>query len=96
MAIPRFFRLSKPRQFEHIPIYYDPEKEEREERVRRIKQELGMEVEEEKKTSSISRGSFRQYKTRHRTDKKASSDSNRRLLIIFAVLAFLAYLLFYR
>lgn len=94
MGIPRFFKLAKPRQFEHIPIYYDPEKEKREERNRRIRQELGMKVDEKRKTTSISRGSFRQYKSRY--SQKANAQSNRRLIIILAVLALLAYLLFYR
>jgi tRNA U34 2-thiouridine synthase MnmA/TrmU len=94
MAIPRFFKLAKPKQFEHIPIYYDPLKEQREERVRRIKQEMGLEVEGKKKTTSISRGSFRQYSSRYK--RKASAASNRRLIIIFVILALLAYILFYR
>lgn len=68
MAIPSFFRMNKPRHFKYTPRYYDQEKEEREERIRRIKEELGMSEGEEKlahdegdqtqRKSSIRRGSF--------------------------------------
>ena len=43
MAFFSFYNVRKPRQFEHKPIYWDPHKEEMEERVRRIKREMGME-----------------------------------------------------
>lgn len=42
MALFSFYKVRKPRQFEHKPIYWDPHKEEKEERERRIKRELGM------------------------------------------------------
>ena len=34
MAIPSFFKQNKPRGFNYVPRYYDPAKEEREERRR--------------------------------------------------------------
>ena len=36
MAIPSFFKQNKPRGFNYMPRYYDPQKEEREERLRAI------------------------------------------------------------
>jgi hypothetical protein len=34
------FKIPKPRRFEYIPRYYDPQKEQREERTRRVLREL--------------------------------------------------------
>ena len=45
MALFSFYNVRKPRQFEHKPIYWNPHKEEMDERVRRIKREMGMEEE---------------------------------------------------
>jgi hypothetical protein len=41
MAIPSFFKQNKPRGFNYVPRYYDPEKEEREERLRAWRIEHG-------------------------------------------------------
>ncbi|MFO7932972.1 MAG: hypothetical protein R6U78_02715 [Bacteroidales bacterium] len=93
MGIPRFIKLTQNKRFSYSPLYWDPEKEEREDRIRRIKQEMGIEVTRDSNRSTIKRGSFRQAK--QKTKAKASRSSNIRLLIIFAVLFLLAYLLFY-
>ena len=53
----KIFHTPKPRGFNHVNIYYDPEKEEREERENRVNKELGIKQEEFK--TSIKRGSFR-------------------------------------
>lgn len=94
MGIPRFFKVPEPKRFNYQPLYWDPEKEEREDRVRRIKAELGQEVTFSKKSSTITRGSFRQYSASSR--RKAGRESNLRLVIIAAALLLLAYILFYR
>jgi hypothetical protein len=39
MAIPSFFKQNKPRGFNYVPRYYDPAKEEREQRLREWKNE---------------------------------------------------------
>ena len=44
MGIPRFIKLPSHKRFEYSPRYWDPEKEEREERIRQIKQEMGIDV----------------------------------------------------
>lgn len=41
MAIPSFFKQNKPRGFNYVPRYYDPAKEEREERRRAWSREHG-------------------------------------------------------
>ena len=37
-----FFKTPKPRPYRHKFIYYDPEKEERQEREERVNKELGI------------------------------------------------------
>lgn len=94
MGVPRFFKLPKPRKFSYSPLYWDPEKEEREDRVRRIKQEMGIGDPSGPARTTIRRGSFRQASKKTRV--KANRSSNIRLLVILAVLFLIAYLLFYR
>jgi hypothetical protein len=94
MGIPRFIKLPRHKQFNYSPRYWDPEKEEREERIRRIKQEMGVDLPNDPNKTTIRRGSFRQ--AAQRTKVKATRSSNIRLAIILTVLLLLAYLLFYR
>ena len=95
MGIPRFIKLPGHKQFNYTPRYWDPEKEAREERIRQIKQEMGIEVPSDPNRTTIRRGSFRTAQ-KQKQKLKASRSSNIRLLVILAVLMFLAYLLFYR
>ncbi|MEA3451112.1 MAG: hypothetical protein U9Q83_04330 [Bacteroidota bacterium] len=44
-----FLKLPGHYVFDYKPMFYDPKKEEREKRVKRIKQELGVEVDKEYK-----------------------------------------------
>lgn len=92
MGLPRFIKLPGHKQFNYSPRYWDPEKEEREGRIRQIKQEMGVEVPFDPNRSTIKRGSFRQV--RQTAKVKANRSSNIRLVVILAVLLMLAYLLF--
>lgn len=47
MAIPSFFKQNKPRGFNYTPRYYDPKREELEERLRAIGREQGAEGKEQ-------------------------------------------------
>jgi len=94
MGIPRFIKLPKHKQFNYAPIYWDQEKEAREERTRKIQQEMGVDVPAGPSRTTIKRGSFRQV--RQKTNIKATRNSNIRLVVILAILFFLAYLIFYR
>ena len=94
MGIPRFFKVKEPNRFNYRPLYWDPEKEDREDRIRRIKAELGQEVRFNRNASTIKRGSFRQ--TTRGTNRKAGRESNVRLIVIAAILMLLSYLLFFR
>jgi hypothetical protein len=92
MGLPRFIKLPGHKQFNYSPRYWDPEKEERDARIRQIKQEMGVEVPSDPNRSTIKRGSFRQV--RQKAKVKANRSSNLRLVVILAVLLMLAYVLF--
>jgi len=94
MGLPRFIKLPHHKKFSYAPRYYDPEKEEREERIRRIKQEMGIDVPRNPGRTTIRRGSFRQASRNAKV--KATRGTNIRLVVILAVLLIIAYLLFYR
>lgn len=90
MAI-SFIKLPRHKQFEYKPRYWDPEKEEREERIKEIKREMGIEVPSVPGRTTIRRGSFRQ---RQKQKVKATRASNIRLIVILAVLFIIFYLIF--
>jgi len=91
-----FFHTPKPKKF-HIPYrYYDPVKEEKELREKRIKMEMGI---NEKKGWESSRevdyhGTFRKSRPTagSKTLKEAKIRSNKRLLVLILILAMIAYL----
>jgi len=90
-----FFHTPKPRKFYITPRFYDPVKEERELREKRIKMEMGI---NEKKGWESSRkidyhGTFRKSKpTGSKTLKEAKIRSNKRLLVLIVILIMIAYL----
>jgi hypothetical protein len=93
-----FFKIPIHRQFHYSPLYFDEAKEEREERERRIRKELGISPVEGEKESSYSdriRGKMnRRIKTNFEVTRKAKKTSNLRLLaILIALFALFSYLL---
>jgi hypothetical protein len=94
MAIPRFFKLPQHRRFDYQPLYYDPAKEEREERNREIARELGIKQENKSTyTPSIRRGSMKNY---FKGNKRVERQSNIRLALIIVFLLFVAWFILYR
>ncbi len=90
------FRLPKMRQFEYKPLYFDPEKERREKRRRTL---LGKEFEEENTIdgghASRIKGAMRTKHTNFANQvRKENKTSNLRLIIIVAILTFIAYYLY--
>ncbi len=88
MGFGSFFSLPKPKKFNYIPRYYDPEKEEREKRrseLRAMRGESDGDYIDEKdgKKRTIR---FRKQRTRN--------NSNMRVLIILAALLLLTYFMF--
>ncbi|MBN2212815.1 MAG: hypothetical protein JW723_01105 [Bacteroidales bacterium] len=92
MALPSFFKINKHREFHYNPIFYDKEKEEFNERVSRIEQEMGIKNDVEFR-SGIKRGAMREYIQRSRKQDRYSSI---RLVIIFIFLLALVYLILFR
>ena len=85
----KFFHTPKPKQFEYKPRYYDPRKEELEER----KRALGLTG--DNSSQADLRARMEQRWRNQRKDARKSSGSQR--LIIFILLALiLIYLLFLR
>ncbi len=97
--IGKFFYIPKARQFKIAPRYYDPDQEEREERERRIKEELGI-VEEKNEDGKPYRpsikGQFRRVGGwQAKSSPEARRSSNTRLIILILILALIAYLIFF-
>ena len=92
------FNFSTPnvRTFDHKPIYWDPIKEEQQEREKRIRAELGLADGDFSRSSIESRikGSMRKgAKGMFDVKTKANRSSNKRLLIIVVLLSALFYFL---
>ena len=93
-GIPSFFKQYKPRGFNYNPMYYDSEKEKREERERRIKAELGMmEDDDGEYVPRISKGSMSNYFRQNK--KRVQRYTLIRLIVIVLVLFLIAYVFFY-
>ncbi len=93
-----FVKTPKPRAFYHRPIYWNPEEEERKERLERVRKDLGERHENEPYKTSIKRGSFRRGRWEQpdetpdmHTERRRS---NVRLFVIVLVLLALAAVLY--
>ena len=93
MGVPSFFKQYRPRGFNFVPRYYDPDKEAREERERRIKHELGILDEGEEYVPRIQRGSMRNYFKQK--DRKVQRYTTIRLIVIVLILILVSYIVFY-
>jgi hypothetical protein len=97
--IGRFFHTPKAKKFHITPRFYDPDKEEREERERRIKEEMG--IFDKISVSSKSyrpniKGQFRTMQPGNsKTTEKARKTSNTRLIFLILILSLIFYLFFY-
>lgn len=95
MGVPGLFRQYKPKGFNMVPRYYDPEKERREERVKRIKMELGIKDDDQAKgfVPTIQRGSMSNY-FRQKT-RKVQKYTLIRTVVIIMLLGLIAYFIIY-
>ncbi len=97
--IGRFFHTPNAKQFNITPRFYDPDKEEREERERRIKEEMGIfdvKKEDGKPYRPNIKGQFRAMQAGHsKTTERARKSSNTRLIILILILSLVFYLFFY-
>lgn len=93
-----FIKTPSNRKFNLQPIYYDEAKEERIERERRIRKELGLspsDTEEDKSTfKSRIKGQMRpKIRTRYDAGQQERRTSNLRLVVILIILMALFYYL---
>lgn len=97
--IGKFFHTPAAKKFHITPRFYDPDKEEREERERRIKEELGIvddKVDDGKPYRPNIRGQFRATDGwQAKSSEKARRSSNTRLIIMILILCLIFYLFFY-
>ncbi len=89
----RIFRTKDPDTFEYKPRYYDPDKEERQERNRRIEQEV--------KASEEAEERIRKEDLRERIQgawrgeyARQTQMANMRLLVILVMLCLICYIIF--
>ena len=90
MALLRFFKVPRHQQYEYKPRYWDPRKEELEERLKRIEDLKGSDTEATK--ARISSGLRRGYRGDTRERKRQVMRSNMILLGIVIVLLILSYM----
>ncbi len=98
--IGRFFHTPSTKGFNFKPRFYDPDKEEREERERRIKEEMGIVDEKEevdlKNYRPRVKGQFRNTDGwQMKSSAAARRAQNKRLIYLFLILALIFYLFFY-
>jgi len=93
MGIPRLFKLPKHKQFNYQPLYYDERKEQLEERIKRIENEMGVGESDGTYKRTLGKGSFTDHYQRKRKTQRYSTT---RLIIIIIFLIFICYFLFYR
>jgi hypothetical protein len=98
--IGRFFHTPSAKKFNITPRYWDPDKEEREDRERRIREELGIpEVRKENDGRPYRpnvRGQFRRAQDGFsKSTNTARRASNSRLIVLIIILTLIFYLFFY-
>ena len=96
MAIPGFFKQNKPRGFNYVPRYYDPAKEEREERLRALRKDSPDGTTTDEKgvagqpyRSKIMRGDMKNYF--HRSRERVEKHTLIRLLVIILIMVLAIY-----
>ncbi|MEE4215898.1 MAG: hypothetical protein V2I34_12595 [Bacteroidales bacterium] len=94
-GIPSFFKQYRPRGFNYTPMYYDANKERREERERQIKAELGIRDEgsDREYVPRITRGSMSGYF--HQQKTRVQRYTVIRLVVIVLVLFLITYIFLY-
>jgi len=100
MGIMSFYKLRKPRQFEHKPIYFDPRKEALKKRIHKVKMDLGVEEPDYEQYKEAIRGSFIEGTTHLKKSKDKGDEirdrvyRNMRLILILVILAFVYWYFF--
>lgn len=101
MALFSFYNMRKPRQFDHKPIYWDPRKEALEERISKVKREMGIEepLEEYKphiKGTFIEGTSHLKKSVGRGEDSRSRTYKNGRLILALVILILIAWYFFWK
>lgn len=94
MALFNIFKVPKHQKYRYIPRYWDPDKEDLEERVRQATEKTTSGPEDMK--ARISRGFQRRASYRGNAARQANRRSNMMLFIIIIALVFLAFIVLTR
>ena len=97
--IGKFFHTPRSKQFNINPRFYDPEKEERDDRERRIKEEMGIveeSVDDGKPFRPNLKGQFRNPDGwQAKSSESARRSQNKRLIWLVVILTLVFYLFFF-
>ena len=97
--IGKFFHTPQPKKFYIPPRYHDPNKEAREDREKRIKEELGIideKIDAGKPFKPNIKGQFRMaHAAKSKSSEEARRSSNTKLIILILILVLIFYLFFY-
>jgi hypothetical protein len=97
--IGRFFHTPGTKQFSFRPRFYDPDKEERDDREKRIKEELGIaekKVDNGRPFHTNIKGQFRNPDGwQAKSSESARKAQNKRLFILVGILGLAFYLFFF-
>ncbi len=95
-----FYNNKKPRQFNYKPILFNPEKDEFNERVHKVKKEMGV-IEDTEYKSTI-KGEFirntehlRRKVNKEESSGKPNTSRNIKLIIFLVVLIVIGYILYF-
>ena len=95
-----FYNNRKPRQFNYKPIHFNPEKDEFNERVHKVKKEMGV-IEDTEYKPTI-KGEFirntnhvRRKVSKEETTGKSNTKRNTTLVIFLVVLIVVGYILYF-
>lgn len=96
-----FYNNRKPRKYDYKPILFDPDKDEFNERVMKVKKE--MEMLEDNEFKPTIKGEFirntshlRRRKNREDSSGKSTSKRNMTLIILLVVLIIVGYILYFK
>ena len=92
MGFTSFFKRPQHKRFNLQPRYWDPAKEEREDREKRIKSELGIKDKNVPYTPNIKGQMRKEFRHKYSDVNGTRQKSNFRLLIIFVIIASAAYI----
>ena len=90
MALRFFTRTPKHQQFEYKPRYWNPDREQLQDRLRQAREATGDDPEGMKRR--ISNGMRRNYKADAKLRSQLQKRSNMRLLAVLVILCFMTYL----